>query len=200
LQQYHVDMGLVRAWTRQLCGASAAVLVVPGALGGALAVLAVAGSFGGLGSIGQALSGPALPAVDRAASRTASASLAGALHSVSTSTLAARPALLTPGTSRSAAKPGPGSGPSPLASRPGGGGLGIQGQSGFAGGVGTASPPASGAPSAPPKQPPPAGVLDAALKAASPVTSQLPGPASNAAGQALQSVSSTAHKLLPSAR
>src|SRR5579884_1913700 len=55
-------MGLVRAWARQRCEASGTALVVPAAVAGALAVLAIAGGFGGLAGIGQALSGPPIPA------------------------------------------------------------------------------------------------------------------------------------------
>ncbi|MDQ6606984.1 MAG: hypothetical protein M3Z06_10620, partial [Actinomycetota bacterium] len=61
-------MSLARAWTRQLFGASGAALLVPGTIACALAVLAFAGGFQRLGSIGQALSGPAAPPTVQATS------------------------------------------------------------------------------------------------------------------------------------
>ncbi len=61
-QGYHCAVTLARSWTRQLFGASGAALLVPGAIAGALVVLAFAGGFGRLSSLGQALSGPTLPA------------------------------------------------------------------------------------------------------------------------------------------
>jgi hypothetical protein len=55
-------MSLARAWTRQLYRASGAALMVPASVIASLAVLALAGGFGRLGALGQALSGPSVPA------------------------------------------------------------------------------------------------------------------------------------------
>jgi hypothetical protein len=54
-------MTLARSWKRQMFGASGAALLVPGAIAGALVILVSAGGFARLGTLGQALSGPALP-------------------------------------------------------------------------------------------------------------------------------------------
>src|SRR5262249_18762945 len=55
-------MVLARAWMRQVLGASGAALIVPVAMLGAVVALVFAGGLGRIGSLGQALSGPQLPA------------------------------------------------------------------------------------------------------------------------------------------
>jgi len=55
-------MTLVRARRRQLWGGLSVALIGPGALLTSFALLALAGGFGGLGALGQALSGPPIPA------------------------------------------------------------------------------------------------------------------------------------------
>jgi hypothetical protein len=61
-------MVLVKAWMRQLVGASGAALIIPVAMLGAVIALAFAGGLGRIGSLGQALSGPQLPSSAPAAS------------------------------------------------------------------------------------------------------------------------------------
>src|ERR1700680_78675 len=55
-------VSLARAWRQKLFGASGVALMVPGAVAGAFAVLALAGGFGRIGDLGQAFSGPSIPA------------------------------------------------------------------------------------------------------------------------------------------
>src|SRR5438067_1746432 len=59
-------MSLAQAWGRKLLGASGVALVVPAAIVGAVAALVLAGGFGRLGTLGQAFSGPSIPALERA--------------------------------------------------------------------------------------------------------------------------------------
>src|SRR5947209_11697782 len=54
-------MTLVRVWRRQLMGGLGAAAIVPATLIVSLATLALAGGFGGLTALGQALSGPSAP-------------------------------------------------------------------------------------------------------------------------------------------
>jgi hypothetical protein len=56
-------MDLLRDWRRRSFGALAGAAVVPAAILGAALAVGVGGGLGGIGSIGQALSGPELPAV-----------------------------------------------------------------------------------------------------------------------------------------
>src|SRR3979411_1203323 len=55
-------VSLARAWRRKLLSASGVALMVPGTVAGAFAVLALAGGFGRIGDLGQAFSGPSIPA------------------------------------------------------------------------------------------------------------------------------------------
>ena len=55
-------MPFARRWMRDMVGASAATLLVPGGIVAALIAAALGSGLGGLGSIGQLVGGPALPA------------------------------------------------------------------------------------------------------------------------------------------
>src|ERR1700727_1164118 len=54
-------MGLVRAWRRQIYGASLVALLIPAAIIAVLFVVTGGGPLHGLGTLGQVFSGPAIP-------------------------------------------------------------------------------------------------------------------------------------------
>src|ERR1700759_5036503 len=54
-------MGLVRAWRRQIYGASLVALLIPAAIIAVLFVATGGGPLHGLGTLGQVCSGPAIP-------------------------------------------------------------------------------------------------------------------------------------------
>ncbi len=146
-------MSLARAWTRLLFGASGAALLVPGTIACALMVLALAGGFARLGSIGQALSGPATPASLQAAgaansSRAAAnlrvalaavgASRAGLARAGATGTSGARAGSLATGSGKGGAGASGGSGRNGSSGGgSGGGGAGPGGSGGGSGGGGS---------------------------------------------------------------
>jgi hypothetical protein len=208
-------MSLARAWTRQLYGAWGAALLVPGTIACALAVLAFAGGFARLGSIGQALSGPAAPAAAQAGSaagdlRTA-ARLGVALAAVgapaSSPGIGAAPAgaatggLAGPGVSTGSPTGNGGGGGN---SGPGGGGTsggGTGGGAGGGGGGGGGGSSGGGRPGAgggigPPRAPGPT-IVDGVVSAGTSVTSQVPGPVGTLATQTLDSVGSAVDRILP---
>src|SRR5947209_8043808 len=53
---------MVRVWRRRLLGGMGMATIVPGLMVASLVVLALAGGFGGLSALGQAFSGPSVPA------------------------------------------------------------------------------------------------------------------------------------------
>src|ERR1700727_963599 len=54
-------MGLVRAWRRQIYGASLVAILIPAAIIAVLFVATGGGPLHGLGTLGQVFSGPAIP-------------------------------------------------------------------------------------------------------------------------------------------
>ncbi len=194
-------MGLVRAWRRQLCEASGAALVVPGSIAGALAVLAIAGGFGGLTGIGQALSGPSVPA----ASSSPGASLSAAARTLkvadartsSAAPFAHRPVVAGIGTSAGIAPAAPhGGAPTITQGHNGFTGNGSGGTTGTGVGNGSGS---GGQPTTAPQQPP-ASVVQSAAGAVTGIANQVARPVLSATGEALGSVSSTLQKALPGSR
>lgn len=195
-------MILVRAWMRQALGASGAAVVVPIAVVGVLVLLTLAGGLGRIGNIGQAFSGPRLPAAVPTPSGGASGRLPLLLartgRGTAGSPAGARGRAGNAGASNGRPAPGPGSVGSggPFAhSGPGGPGRGSGGSGAPAGtpagGGGSAATPPSSAPPAPPHKPSPGPSL------ISRVTSQLPTPAGSAATQTIQSVGATAARIAP---
>ncbi|MHB8658068.1 MAG: hypothetical protein ACYC91_08960 [Solirubrobacteraceae bacterium] len=194
-------MTLARAWRRQLFGAMGASLAVPGALVVAFALLALAGSFSGLGTIGQAISGPALPPVGSApgqnASRAAQLSLLDR-HSLRPAGSGSAGTLGT-GTASSAVRPGTSgasSGGSP--GRGGGGGGSGAGPSGSAGpgSRGSAGPGSGGRPVGTGPHKPPT-LVDHVVSAGTTITTGVPGPAGGVVTQTLQSLGATLDRVLP---
>ena len=54
-------MGLVRAWRRQIYGASLVAILIPAAIIAVLFAATGSGPLNGLGTLGQVFSGPAVP-------------------------------------------------------------------------------------------------------------------------------------------
>ena len=203
-------MILVRAWVRQALGASGVAVAVPAAMLGVLVLLTLSGGLGRIGNIGQAFSGPRLPAPSvSAASGAASARsdpdrLFAALRSGPVRAGASAPAR-TPGSGASRGGPAPHRGPS--------GGAGGQGGSGGPGRGGGTGAPAGGAPAGGGSGGPPTGPEDPSpshrpspgpslvsrvTAAASSVAGRLPGPLGPAAAQSVETVGSAAGTLVPS--
>jgi hypothetical protein len=199
-------MSLARAWTRQLYGASGAAVLVPGTVLIALVLLALAGGFGRLGSLGQAVAGPSVPAgppligtVSHASTNAIAgppviAATAGAVAAPSTTAVTPTGAVVAPiaggsattgigiGTGGAVGHSGRGSGSGSggsIQSR-GHGGSGRPGSGSGTGGSG-------GHPT----------LWDGVTKLGTSVTNKLPAPVSALGGQVLQSVGSTLDKILP---
>jgi hypothetical protein len=196
-------MTLVRVWRGQLLGMVGAAAIVPVALVGSLAVLALAGGFGGLSALGQAFSGPALPAsqpaTDRGkpSARPVPAALAAALSAPArlTATANAGASTAQDAPSSRAAQPTNSNGAAPVnpSSRgesPGGSGPGSRAQPHRAPGPS----PTSGSQPTPQPQPTAA---DGVVAAGTSVTSQVPGPAGPAATKALRTAGSTLDSIAP---
>jgi hypothetical protein len=184
-------MSLVRAWSRQLYGASGVALLVPGAVGLALVALAVAGGFGQLGDLSQAFAGPAAPAPVRVPGATSAARNAAAAAVLPVVVAAAPPTRVAatgaPG-HRGAAPAGgnknPHAGVGPVAtSGPGTGstGTGTPGGTGGTppGGIGGGPPGGTGSGST---------LVDRVIGVGTSVSSQLPAPVGSTATGVLQSV------------
>ncbi|HEY8763876.1 MAG TPA: hypothetical protein VIM18_06790 [Solirubrobacteraceae bacterium] len=206
-------MTMGRSWKRQLFGASGAALLVPGAIAGALVILVFAGGFARLGTLGQALSGPALPGGSMRVSATPPGSgrstLGRALAAAAAPAGAASGGTVA-GTSSgiNASRGGtPGSGGSRLGGTgsggSGGGGTGGGGNSGSggtpgSGGSGSGNPAGgSGGAGSPPPTPAPPSTVGKVVGAATAVTQQVPGPVGTVATQTLESVGSTVDRVLP---
>lgn len=186
-------MILARAWTRQLSAGLGAALIVPGALVGALVVLAFAGGFGRLGALGQAFSGPPVPAAlhgaapgqaGRASAVTSLAALAAVSVGASIAVTGTRSAVSGPAHA-------PASGAAPIGHR----------HATTGGSTGGRSPartpaPTRPAPASPRPQPTP---IDGIVSAGSSVTRQLPAPAGPTATGALGSAGSTLDGVVPPA-
>ncbi|HUE27782.1 MAG TPA: hypothetical protein VMP89_13485 [Solirubrobacteraceae bacterium] len=181
-------MILVRAWRRQLLGGLGAALIVPTTLLAALALLALAGGFAGLGALGQAFSGPSLPAAERTS--TPGTRSGRAISTVLLAALSA-PAPAS-GTGHAPAGNGPaGAGgrpslPATPRSRPGGSAVGP---------VARQPSPATQPPSPPPATHPT--LTDQVVGAGTSVTGQLPAPVGPAASGALQSAGTTVDQVFP---
>jgi hypothetical protein len=201
-------MSLARSWSRALYGASGAALVVPATIAGALAVLALAGGFAGVGAIGQAFSGPPLPAGATASANPLTAPRASASL---TRVLAAVGAPAPPGAATVVGvRTGGGRGPS--APRAGGGktvpsssvgpvgsgggtgsGPGSGGTGGGSGGTGGGSGGGTGSGGSPS----PPTVVDGIVKPGTSVTERIPGPVGSAGTNTLQSLGSTLNTIAP---
>jgi hypothetical protein len=186
-------MTLARAWTRQLYTASAAALLVPGTIAGALVLLAFAGGFGQLGALGQALSGPAVPSALRSAVIRSSSGPSPVLarilaNAVPTATTAA----VSHGASTSVAAPR-GSVGGVSVQLGGGVGSATQSQQSNPGGasVHTQSPGPGGGSS--PTQTP----VNQVVSNGQAVANQVPGPVGSLASQTLQSIGGTLNRLVP---
>lgn len=207
-------MILVRAWIRQALGACGAAVLVPAAMVGVLVLLTLSGGLGRIGNIGQAFSGPRLPAAaapspsQGANAGHRSARVVAALPSRALGNVGSAPAG-TPGHrgsgGHSAPNPGPsgGSGGSGGQGGSSGPGHGSGGSGGAAGG-----PPSGGAPGGPstgPADPSPAhrpspgpSVVSRVTAAAASTVGQLPAPLGPAAAQTVETVGSAADALVPS--
>jgi hypothetical protein len=196
-------MSLVRAWSRQLYGASGVALLVPGAVGLALVALAVAGGFGQLGDLSQAFAGPAAPAPVRVpgatpAARNGAAAAGGVLPVVVAAAPPTRVAATGAPGHRAAAPVGgnknPHAGVGPVAtSGPGTGSTGT-GTPGGTGGTptgGTGGGPPGGTGSGPT-------LVDSVIGVGTSVSSQLPAPVGSTATGVLQSVGKGVDSILPS--
>lgn len=217
-------MSLARAWRRQLYGASSAALIVPCAMLASVAVLALGGSFSGVGVLGQVFAGPPAPgggggvvASGRAGGAGGRGGLARALPVVPVA--AVRP--VTPGRGQAGPVGRGRRGSAPVSSggtsRGGGavvgvvapivgGGPGAPVRSGPSSPAPASTGPASPGPtqSAPPPGPSPSPSpspsptpVDRIVNAVTPVTQALPAPVGPAATQVVQSVGSSADRLLP---
>jgi hypothetical protein len=207
-------MSLARAWMRQLFGASGMALLVPGTIACALVVLAFAGGFSRLGSIGQALSGPAAPLGAASAGARASERLAQTLVNLGRGGFGGRASggvaasTGSPGASRRAVSHGRthGAGAGPGGRSGGGsGGSGSRGRggSGSGSGSGRGSPGGggrgSGTPTPPsaPNPPTTPSVSDRIVSAVTAITAKLPGAVGSVATATLQSLGSTLNRVLP---
>jgi hypothetical protein len=195
-------MTLVRVWRSHLLGGVGATALVPVTVLASLAALGLAGGFGGLSALGQAFSGPSVPASalhnDRrgASARPVPAALAAALSAGVPASAAAVPG----GSIQAGGASAPSGGASTAGSQPqASNGAPETGSSGLSGRPrqATAGPsPARGPEIRPQPQPQPT-VADRVVAAGTGVTSPIPGPAGPAATKALQSTGSTLDSIAP---
>lgn len=189
-------MPLSRAWVGKLSAASLAALLVPGAMMAALGVLVIAGGFGSIGSLGQAFTGPSLPATGGLppGPRWSPAAVAELTARSAARASAPLPARATgPGSGSALASSGaPASAPAASSlgtpasvSRP------PRAQAAATGGTATAPP--SSEPSHP------STIVDQVVNAGKSVAKQLPEPVGSPAAQALQSAGATADQVIPPA-
>jgi hypothetical protein len=203
-------VSLARAWTRQLFGASGAALLVPGTVACALAVLAFAGGFQRLGSIGQALSGPAAPPAVRSTSAASDSRAAAKLRVALAAVVGPAPARLVGAAARGGSAAVTGSGAAGGVSGSGGsgrsggsggrgnGGSGGRGGSGGSGSGGSGRGGSGGQTVGGGGTAPPSGsVLDRVVSVGTSVTSKVPGRAGTLATQTLQSLGSAVDRILP---
>ena len=194
-----MPVSLARAWTRQLYGASGAVLLVPGALVAALLVLGLAGGFGGLGALAQTFAGPSVPAAARIATARTAAHRTRALPVA----VAVAPAA-TPGSGLANGGPAPGAATSRI---PAGQGIGSTGL-----GHGRASAPRGGiwpgsgagqvgyggsGPGGSGSGTQSSTLLDNVVNLGTSITKQLPGPVGGLTTQLLQSLAKTVDGIVP---
>jgi hypothetical protein len=185
-------MVLARAWRRRLYASLGMTLVVPMALLGALAVLALSGGIPGLGSLGEAFSGPSAPLAAPALGGQATGSRAGLLlrtRSGALSSAAGSSAFSASGAlagARGGSQGSLGPGGAPGAGRTGGGGGGSSGVGGYSG--------PSPAPGRKPSRNPTA--VDRVLGMVTPLTSSLPAPIGPAVTRTLKSGGSVADRVL----
>jgi hypothetical protein len=193
-------MTLVRVWRSHLLGGVGAAALVPVTLLASIAALGLAGGFGGLSALGQAFSGPSVPASALhdgrrgANARPVPTALAAALSAGVPASAAAVPGgSIQAGGASASSGGGPTAGSQPQASNgaPETGSGGVSARPPQA----TAGPsPARGPEIRPQPQPTVAGRV---VAAGTPVTSQVPGPAGPAATKALQSTGSTLDSIAP---
>jgi hypothetical protein len=194
------NMGLARAWARQLYGASGAALLAPGAIVLALALLGFAGGFGQLGALGQAFTGPSVPA-----GGSLTATSFGPGHEKIAGPPLVRAATTAAGVAASAAGParratthriGTGTrtsaGTETVSSGPASGSTGTRTGSGFTGGKPTGGGSGSGGGTPP-------SLVNSVIKVGTGVTKQVPGPVGGAATQVLNSVGKGLDSVVPPA-
>ena len=203
--------GLAGAWRRQLLRASAAALIAPVAVAGALLVLAFGGGFAGLGAFSQVFAGPSLGSGSATAAAAPAARLAPALAALvppasaapvarSVGTRAVTPsrrhvAVVHHRTPAGSSRPVPAApvrhqptGPAPGGQGGGSGGSGGGGGGGSGGGGGGGGGGVTGTVRS---------VVDSVGSTATSVTKQLPPPVGSTASQAVQTVTTTVDNLLP---
>jgi hypothetical protein len=182
----------VRAWRRQLYRGLGAAVFVPATLVAALMALAFAGGFARIGALGQAFSGPPLPATSEPVAGVGSRGVHLPDVRGQALTTAARPRSASAATTVAPARRGAASGSAPTS------GTASPPSPGFGGGhQGNPAAP-SPAPSAPPASPPPRPTLiDGIVGAGTPVTQSLPAPAGPASTGALQAAGSAADAIAP---
>jgi hypothetical protein len=201
-------MSLVRAWRRQLYGASAAALIVPSAMLSALAVLALSGGFGSVGVLGQLFAGPSLPGIG--SSGGAHGSSRGGFASASlpvvpdVAAVAPRHAVIraaplghtVPVVRRGTGSAGGALGGTagPVTSSGGGSGSGAGSGSGSASGAGSPAPTTSPEPTPPQPAPTP---VDTVVQVVTSVTQQVPAPVGPVVTQTAQAVGAAVDGLLP---
>lgn len=197
-------MTLVRVWRSHLLGGVGAAALVPVTLLASIAALGLAGGFGGLSALGQAFSGPSVPASalhdDRRGANAGPVptALAAALSAGVPASAAAVPGGSIQAGGASASSGGAstaGSQPQASNGAPETGSGAVSGRPPQA----TAGPsPARGPEIRPQPQPQPQPTVAGRVVAAgTPVTSQVPGPAGPAATKALQSTGSTLDSIAP---
>jgi hypothetical protein len=183
---------------RQLFRASGAALLAPGTVACALIVLGFAGGFSKIGSLGQALSGPAAPPAAAASGR---ASMSGSASSIGKAL----------NTLTAVTVPGAGLGGSHGTVVAGVGGVGPgnsrHGGAGGAGSIGRPAPTSGGAKGGSPRKGRGTGtvtgtgtsptVVDTLVKPVTSVTSKIPGPVGTAATATLKSLGQTLDHVLP---
>jgi hypothetical protein len=201
---------LVRAWIGQALGACGAAVLVPAAMVGVLVLLTLSGGLGRIGNIGQAFSGPRLPA---AVAPSPSGAAKGAPRSPQdvaavrsrTPGVAGSSPAGAPGHRGSGGRAAPHPGPSGGSGGQGGSGGPGRGSGGSGGGAGSTPPGgSSGGPTGPadpsPSHRPSPGpsVVSRVTAAAASTVGQLPGPLGPAAAQTVEKVGSAAGALVPS--
>jgi hypothetical protein len=178
---------MVRAWRRELYASLSATVIVPGALLAALAVLALAGGFARIGSLGQAFSGPPLPAASASAQTGARASRAASTAALLALAAGARtfagavavaPSIKAPAHGGSGATHGHGAP-----------GTGVHAHQPAKSSTRSSQPLASPAPHPT--------LIDEVVSQGTSVSRQLPAPAGPAATQALQSAGSSLDGVAP---
>jgi hypothetical protein len=184
-------MPLFKEWGRGLVGASSAALLAPATIIAALCLLAL-GGLHGLGTLGEAFSGPRLPAPPPTSAGRSAAGALVAPAAIPAPALAA-PARAGAAATRASALPGTGG----VSSRPPGTAGGGRRGGGPTHGP---APTAPVAPVTPVKPAPPApkpGPVDLLVGAGTSITGGIPGPVGTIGTAAVQAVGATVKRIVP---